>query len=139
MARLRERRGQAVVELAVVLPFLVLLLLGLMEFGRVFHALLTVQNAAREGARLGVTGASDGQIEARVRQAAQSLEGSQSPDRLQVAVSPPAAARHVGSDLTVQVKYKFGFVNTWMALVVPPDKRVDGTYFWLGASMTMRM
>lgn len=137
--KVREERGQALVEFAVVLPVLVLLLLGLMEFGRILHALLTVQNAAREGARLGITGATDGEIEARVRQAAASLEGANDPARLTVEVTPPAAARRVGQDLTVTVRYKFGFVITWMAEVVPADRRVDGTYFWLSASMSMRM
>lgn len=47
----REDRGQATVELALVLPFVCLLLLALVQVGLVVHAHLLVVHAAREGAR----------------------------------------------------------------------------------------
>jgi Flp pilus assembly protein TadG len=43
-------RGQALVELALVTPILLLLLLGAIDLGRVWYAQITVTNAAREGA-----------------------------------------------------------------------------------------
>ena len=43
-------RGQSLVELALVLPLLALILLGILDLGRVFHAYITITNAAREGA-----------------------------------------------------------------------------------------
>lgn len=49
----RTRRGQAVVEFALVLPVFLLLLFGALEFGRVFVRLHLMTNAAREGARVG--------------------------------------------------------------------------------------
>lgn len=48
---IRENRGQALVEFALVLPALILLLLGIMEFGRVFASYLELQNVARDGVR----------------------------------------------------------------------------------------
>ena len=49
----RRRRGVAAVEFAVVLPLLMLLLLGIWELGRIIHVQITLNNAARDGARLG--------------------------------------------------------------------------------------
>lgn len=46
---LREDKGQAFVELALVLPVLVLLLLGAAEVGRMAYAAIEVNNAARAG------------------------------------------------------------------------------------------
>jgi Flp pilus assembly protein TadG len=46
-------RGQALVELALILPFLLLLLFGIIEFGRAFFQKNMTINAAREGARRG--------------------------------------------------------------------------------------
>lgn len=43
--------GQAAVELALVLPLMVLILLIIVDFGRVFTTYVAVANAAREGAR----------------------------------------------------------------------------------------
>jgi Flp pilus assembly protein TadG len=52
----RHRRGAAIVETAVVLPFLLLLLFGVWEVGRLIHVSQIISNSAREGARLASTG-----------------------------------------------------------------------------------
>jgi TadE-like protein len=58
--RFRPRSpGQAMVEFALVLPFLVAILFVVIEFGRLLQAWLTVQNAARWGLRFAVTGSYD--------------------------------------------------------------------------------
>jgi Flp pilus assembly protein TadG len=46
-----RRRGAAVVEFAVILPLLIALLLGVIEYGWLFMVRQTLQNAAREGCR----------------------------------------------------------------------------------------
>ncbi len=43
-------RGQALVELALVIPVLFLLLAGALDLGRLFYSQITIRNAAREGA-----------------------------------------------------------------------------------------
>jgi Flp pilus assembly protein TadG len=48
---LANDRGAAAVEFALVLPVLVLLVLGLVEFSRVYNIQISISNAAREGAR----------------------------------------------------------------------------------------
>ncbi len=50
-SRRRRSRGQELVEFALVLPLLILILFGAIDLGRVFHAAITITNAAREGAR----------------------------------------------------------------------------------------
>lgn len=49
--RRRQRRGAAAVEMALVTPFLLLLVFGIIEFGQVFYVQLVLTNASREGAR----------------------------------------------------------------------------------------
>ncbi|MGY3564733.1 TadE/TadG family type IV pilus assembly protein [Sinomonas sp. RB5] len=46
-----RERGAAAVEFALVLPVLILLVLGIVDFGRVFNAQQTLTFAARAGAR----------------------------------------------------------------------------------------
>ncbi|MGB0715672.1 MAG: TadE/TadG family type IV pilus assembly protein [Phycisphaerae bacterium] len=52
-SRSRERGG-AIVEFAVVLPLLLTVLFGIIEYGWVFSVRQTLQHAAREGCRLAV-------------------------------------------------------------------------------------
>src|ERR1700752_4658133 len=55
-ARLRARlgrRGQSLVELAVILPILLVLLGGAIDLGRAFFARVAVENAAKEGVLFG--------------------------------------------------------------------------------------
>ena len=47
-------RGAAAVELALILPVLLLLIGGVVDFGRAFFAQIIITNAAAEGARAGV-------------------------------------------------------------------------------------
>ena len=46
-----DERGQAAVEFALILPILMALLLGIIQFGIVFNNYVTITDAARAGAR----------------------------------------------------------------------------------------
>ena len=48
-----SRKGQAIVETALLLPILMLLVMGSADLGRVFYYAISVTNAAREAARQG--------------------------------------------------------------------------------------
>ena len=50
----RSDEGQAVVEFALIVPVLLLLMVGVVEFGRAWSAHQVVTDAAREGARIAV-------------------------------------------------------------------------------------
>ena len=53
MRLLRESRGAALLEMALVLPLFVVLLFGIVDFGRYFAAASSVNTASRESARYG--------------------------------------------------------------------------------------
>lgn len=48
-----DQRGQGLVEFSLVLIPLLMILLGIIQFGFVFNAYITMSNATREGARVG--------------------------------------------------------------------------------------
>ena len=51
---LKNKRGQAIIEFAMLLPILLLVLFGITEFGRAIMVKNVLHTAAREGARLAV-------------------------------------------------------------------------------------
>jgi TadE-like protein len=68
MPNLRSERGAELIEFALVLPLLLFVIMGLVDFGFMFQRFEVVTNAAREGARMAVlSGYTDADVEARVR------------------------------------------------------------------------
>jgi Flp pilus assembly protein TadG len=66
-ARHRDDRGGALIEFALVLPLMLAIFAGIVDFGRMFQRAEVVTNAAREGARIAVLpGYTDADIQARV-------------------------------------------------------------------------
>lgn len=55
IASWRRQDGNAAVEFGLVLPLLLIILLGIIDWGHVHFTRMTMTNAAREGARVGVT------------------------------------------------------------------------------------
>ena len=47
--------GQELVEFSLVLPVMLIVLIGVLDLGRVFHANVTIANASRAGARYGTS------------------------------------------------------------------------------------
>lgn len=66
---LRER-GAAAVELALVLPMLLLLIAGIIDFGRAFMTQIAISQGAREGARMLALGLPLSDAKVRVEQGA---------------------------------------------------------------------
>ncbi len=67
-------RGQALVEFALVVPLFLLLVAGMIDFGMGLSSSITVTNAAREGARLGIINPNATAIESRARSIALGLD-----------------------------------------------------------------
>ena len=63
----RREAGQALAELAIMLPLMLILVIGVIEVNSAMNAYITVVNSARDGARLGSKGsATTGEIQALV-------------------------------------------------------------------------
>ncbi|HXV21365.1 MAG TPA: TadE/TadG family type IV pilus assembly protein [Desulfuromonadales bacterium] len=59
MMRIREENGAALVEFALILPVLLLILLGIIEFGIILYDKAIITNASREMAREGIVFTTD--------------------------------------------------------------------------------
>jgi Flp pilus assembly protein TadG len=70
VASRRRDRGAAAVEMAIVLPLLLLVVAGIADLGRAFYYQIVISNAAREGARMLALNYNVAQMQSRVGQAA---------------------------------------------------------------------
>ena len=73
MKRYRNQRGAALLEAAITVPIILLISVGIFEFGRAYQTWQVLTNAAREGARLAVIqGSTDADVTTTVRNYMQS-------------------------------------------------------------------
>ena len=72
-----RERGVTAVEFAIILPILLMLVFGVIEFGRAYQARLTVTHAAREGVRVLAVTENQTQAEAAALAATAGLDAAQ--------------------------------------------------------------
>jgi Flp pilus assembly protein TadG len=140
LRKLGGERGTALIETAMTLPLLLLVSVGIFEFGRAFQTWQILTNAAREGARLAVMpGSTDATVKARVQSYLTSGQLTNTPD---IAVNGASTvdigggATASSSLVTVSYPFKFMVLQPVASLVV--SGATYGTAFTLTASAEMR-
>lgn len=109
-------------ELALVLPILLLILMGIFDFGRIFHGYLSVTTAAREAARQAALGRTDTEIRVTAINAASPLEAA----LLSVAINPDFTLRSPGTNIEVTVRYQYTVLTPIMKNFLPNPYIVIG-------------
>ncbi|WP_342432923.1 TadE/TadG family type IV pilus assembly protein [Neobacillus sp. FSL H8-0543] len=120
---MKSQKGQSLVEFALVLPLLILLLFGIIDFGRIFHAYLTIDHTGREAARAASIGKDDTTIKNKAVNDAVGI-GLTITD---IGISPPTATRESGNDVTITITYPITFLTPVIGSVVGPITLTDTT------------
>ena len=126
--------GQALVEVAVALPILLALLVGIFEFARAYNVQQVITNAAREGARQGVL-PSMGQADAVLR-ADQRLADAGISSATVTWNCPAPCSTGASVGVTVAVDYTFVFIGPVLSLLASGDN--DPGTITLQSTSTMR-
>ena len=118
-----NEKGQTMVEMAIVLPVLLVILIGIVQFGIAFNNYLTLTDAARAGARKAVVSHSASTCISQVRASASDLKQSD------LTVGCSSSWQH-GDDVTVTATYPyslnvFGVVVANGRLNVTTTERVE--------------
>ena len=122
-ARRRRERGQSLVELALTLPVLLTLLIGLVEVGNALNAYMTVVDAGRDAARLGSKNAvSDAEIKNLVVMDMDRLPNLVNPDE-DITVERNVPSMPGRSTLRVKVCYNHSLI-LGVPLVTPDPLRM---------------
>ena len=133
----RRERGAALVEAAITVPIILLISVGIFEFGRAYQTWQVLTNAAREGARVAViAGTTDAEVEVTVRR--YMTIGSLS----KATTAPVLLNRNValgsstGSQVTINYPFQFMVLNPVARLVVRSSTM--GTPLTMSAVAVMR-
>jgi Flp pilus assembly protein TadG len=130
----KDNRGTALAELALVLPLLLLLIMGMLDFGKLFNEWIDETHLANEGARLAAVGyLADGCTSAANPNTCivQQIQGDTSIPELKNGrtVTPYAAAQGA---VRVCISYPTNPATTTHGLVGDPvEVTVATTYHWL--------
>lgn len=120
----RNADGTAALEFGLVLPLLLVVLLGIVDYGHIYFTRLAMSNAAREGARVGVT-LPEAQVQASAVATATDYLSRAGINAAVVATTPSDA------EPTVTVTITIDPFDPLIGLVPTPDQlRVSSSMRW---------
>jgi Flp pilus assembly protein TadG len=121
---IRKEEGQSLTEFALLVPLLLLLICGILDFGRVMYAYLHLNLAAQETVRLAGLGKGDSEITA----FAKNYQQLGNPNLLQVTISPLQTSRKSGDYVKVTLSYTLSYLTPMISNILPqPLITVDST------------
>ena len=134
-----RRRGAAAMEMALALPVLLIMIMGLLELGNMLFIRTTISKAAEFGARYAVTGRGieDGTRLAEIKAEARRLAEALGPERISVAVrsyrhynvNTPAQEDDAGQPcelVEVEVNCDYNPVTPFLAGALPETMTFTG-------------
>jgi Flp pilus assembly protein TadG len=115
---MRNERGATAVEFAMIMPLLIVLVLGIAEFGRAFQVSGTLSAAAREGVRVMALQNDPAAARAAVRNATTSLDPGVTDT--QIAITPPSCPQTGGGSVAVRltISYPMPFITDFFGASV---------------------
>ena len=102
-----SERGAAAVEFAILLPLLLMLVLGTIEFGRAYNAQITLTNAARDGVRVMAIGNDPVGAKTAAQNAAASVSTTIPASDITLSTSACSA----GAQVTLTIKYNLATIT----------------------------
>ncbi len=127
----KSEKGQSLVEFALILPVLLLLVFGIIEFGRALNTYLIISNASREGARYAVVGADNSEINSAILAKIPTLD----PDNLSIDIDPGSKSeRKHGAPVDIKVSYELNLITPIVGSLISDDNAIE-----IQSVTTMRM
>lgn len=112
---LKNNKGQAIVEIAIIIPILILIIMTIFEFGRIFNTYLIVTHASREGARSAALGSDNIQVVQTVNNSIYYLDSS----KLTISISPSQSDRKRGSNVNLDLQYDLNIIVPIIDKIIP--------------------
>jgi Flp pilus assembly protein TadG len=118
-----QENGQALVEMALIFPILLILIFGAIDIGRICYYSIIVNNAARTGVRVASVGGSDSAINSAISDSAFFDETD-----LTVVITPSVSLRNSGEEVTVSLSYPVNLFAPLISVFLPNPYVVDANF-----------
>jgi Flp pilus assembly protein TadG len=131
MDHMKKKKGQAAVEIALMLPILLLLLCGITDFGRILFAANNINMVSQEAARYASFNHQNSDV---ATLATNNCSLSNKAEKLHISFQPDGsdAPRKSGSNVKVIINYEVNFITPFL-------KELFGGPFIVTASSTIRV
>ncbi|PLS06927.1 TadE/TadG family type IV pilus assembly protein [Neobacillus cucumis] len=113
---MKSEKGQALVEFALILPLLIILLFGIIDFSRILHAYLTIDHAGREAAR-----------EASIGNGVSDVKSTAVTNAASIGLTNGQVEVTLGTNATVKITYPISFLTPIVGQMVGPITITDTT------------
>lgn len=117
-SRLRDERGASAVEFGMIVPLLLVLLLGIIEFGHAFQVQGTLSASAREGARRMALQNDQAQARDAVQEAAAALSPGITDAQISIDPASCPVASDTDTDVVVTISYPMPFLTGFFGATV---------------------
>lgn len=117
----KNEQGQSMVETALLLPIFLLILVGILDFGRSIYSYSHLHMAAQETVRLGGLGKTDQEITTFAKQYVHLGDSS----KLKVTINPPDTLRFSGDYVTVKLSYPMTFLTPLIGKFFPDNFAIE--------------
>ncbi|MCY6371178.1 TadE/TadG family type IV pilus assembly protein [Clostridium ganghwense] len=116
-----KKKGQAILETALVLPIILIVFCGIIDFGRIFHASTHLNMVTQEAVRLAGLGENDSEIVQFVNDKVYLVDK----DTIQIDITPNSLLRKSGDYVTVKITYKVNYITPIISTFLPSPFEVN--------------
>jgi Flp pilus assembly protein TadG len=110
---LSHQKGQSLVEFALLLPLLLYLICGIIDFGRIMYTHMQLNMVAQEAVRLGGLGRNDAEIQQYI------WDHVDHPSLVAVTIAPSDSVRNSGDYVKVSLEEQVDYITPLLSNVLP--------------------
>jgi Flp pilus assembly protein TadG len=111
---MKIKKGQAMVEMAIILPIFLLLLCAVLDFGRILYASINLNMITQEAVRMGGLGKSDYDILQYINEEVTLPDK----DTMIVNIEPSDLSRNSGDYVTLKITYEINYITPIIGNVI---------------------
>ncbi|MEQ8156623.1 MAG: TadE/TadG family type IV pilus assembly protein [Clostridiaceae bacterium] len=113
---MKIKKGQAAVELALVVPILLFLMCGIIDFGRILYTANTLNIISQESVRLAGLGKKDSEVK---QYAIDNALVNPALTTSNITINPPDSTRKSGDYVSVTITYSISYITPLMDTILP--------------------